>query len=128
MVGWHNQLNGHEFEQTLEDSEGQGSMVCCSAWGCKESDPTEQLNNNDNMQVSQKKKKVEIFQETKCIITLVVHSLSHIQLFVAPWTEASQASLFCTISQSLLKFVSIESVILSNHSILCCSILQGEFL
>jgi len=32
MVGWHNQLNGHEFEQTLGDSEGQGSVVCCSPW------------------------------------------------------------------------------------------------
>ena len=45
MVGWHHQLNGHEFEQTLEDSEGQGSVACCSSWGCKESDTTEQLNN-----------------------------------------------------------------------------------
>ena len=38
MVGWHHQLNGHEFEQTQEDSEGQGSLTCCSPWGCKESD------------------------------------------------------------------------------------------
>ena len=41
MVGWHHQLNGHEFEQTLEDSEGQGSQACCSSWGIKESDTTE---------------------------------------------------------------------------------------
>ena len=33
MVGWHHQLNGHEFEQTLGDSEGKGSLVCCSLWG-----------------------------------------------------------------------------------------------
>ena len=45
MVGWHHQLNGYEFEQTLGDSEGQGSLVCCSPWGHKESDTTEQLNN-----------------------------------------------------------------------------------
>ena len=38
MVGWHHRLNGHEFEQTLGDSEGQGSPVCCSPWGHKESD------------------------------------------------------------------------------------------
>ena len=38
MVGWHHQLNGHEFEQTLGDSKGQESLVCCSPWGCKESD------------------------------------------------------------------------------------------
>ena len=46
MVGWHHQLNGHEFEQTLRDSEGQRSLVCCSPWGYKESDTTERLNNN----------------------------------------------------------------------------------
>ena len=39
-------LNGHEFEQTPRDGEGQGSLTCCSPWGCKESDTTEQLNNN----------------------------------------------------------------------------------
>ena len=32
MVGWHHRLNGHEFEQTLGDGEGQGSLACCSAW------------------------------------------------------------------------------------------------
>ena len=37
-VGWHHQLNGLEFEQALGDSEGQGSPVCCSPWGRKESD------------------------------------------------------------------------------------------
>ena len=37
MVGWHHRLNGHEFEQTLGDSEGQGSLVCCSPWDPKES-------------------------------------------------------------------------------------------
>ena len=47
MVGWHHQLNGHEFEQTLGDSEGQGSLACYSPWNCKESDTTEQLNNNN---------------------------------------------------------------------------------
>ena len=40
IVGWHHWLNGHEFEQTLEDSEGQGSLVCHSSCGCKESDTT----------------------------------------------------------------------------------------
>ena len=36
IVGWHHRFNGHEFEQTLGDSEGQGSLVCCSPWGHKE--------------------------------------------------------------------------------------------
>ena len=43
MVGWHHQLSGHEFEQALGDGEGQRSLVCCSPWGCKESDTTERL-------------------------------------------------------------------------------------
>ena len=41
MVGWHHQLNGHEFEQVLGDGEGQGSLACCSPRGHKESDKTE---------------------------------------------------------------------------------------
>ena len=44
LVGWHHQCNGHEFEQALGDSEGQGSLVSCSPWGHRESDTTEQLN------------------------------------------------------------------------------------
>ena len=38
MIGWHHRLNGHDFEQTLGDGEGQGSLTCCNPWGCKESD------------------------------------------------------------------------------------------
>ena len=44
MVGMHHQLNGHEFKQTLGDGDGQGSLACCSLWGQKELDATEQLN------------------------------------------------------------------------------------
>ena len=38
MVGWHHRLNEHEFEQSLGDDEGQGSLVCCSPWGHEESE------------------------------------------------------------------------------------------
>ena len=48
MVGWHHQLNGHEFEQTLGDGEGQKSLACYSPWGHKKSDRTEGLKNNNN--------------------------------------------------------------------------------
>ena len=41
MVGWHHQLGGHEFEQTPGNSEGQGSLVCCSLWDHKDSYKTE---------------------------------------------------------------------------------------
>ena len=47
MVGWHHQLHGYELEQIPGDGEGQGSLKCCSPWGCKESDTTEQLNINN---------------------------------------------------------------------------------
>ena len=44
LVGWHHQLDGHEFEQAPGVGDGQGSLVCFSPWGHKESDMTEQLN------------------------------------------------------------------------------------
>ena len=46
MAGWYHHFNGHEFDQTLGDSEEQGSLTCCSPWGGKQSDTTEWLNNN----------------------------------------------------------------------------------
>ena len=47
MVGWNHQLNGHEFEQTPGDGGRQGSLACCSPWGCKELNVTERLNNKN---------------------------------------------------------------------------------
>ena len=44
MVGWHHQLHGHEFKQAPVAGDGQGSLACCSPWGCKKSDKTELLN------------------------------------------------------------------------------------
>ena len=55
LVGWHHRFNGHEFEQTLGDSYGQGSLVCCSPWGHKASNTTERLNNK--LKVSRRKYK-----------------------------------------------------------------------
>ena len=49
MAGWHHHghgLNGHGFGWTPGVGDGQGALVCCSSWGCKESDTAEQLNNN----------------------------------------------------------------------------------
>ena len=44
MVGWHHQLNGHEFEQAPGVGDGQRSLACCDSWGCKESEMTKRLN------------------------------------------------------------------------------------
>ena len=47
LVGWHHQLNGHEFEQAPEVGDKQGNLACCSPWGCKELDMTERLNRTE---------------------------------------------------------------------------------
>ena len=69
-----------------------------------------------------------LFQGLSCALTtsvisfsplLLVQSLAHVRLFAAPWTAARQASLSFTVSQSLLKLMSIELVMPSNHLILC---------
>ena len=82
MVGWHHQLNGHEFEQTPGVGDGQGGMECCSPWGHKESD-TERLNNNN--------KKAE-WEKTLQILTVkhtVSVSCSVVSDSVTPWTVCS---------------------------------------
>ena len=50
IVGWHHQLDGHEFEQSLGVGDRQGRLACYSPWGCKEWNMTEQLNNNKDFQ------------------------------------------------------------------------------
>ena len=54
MGGWHHQLNAHEFEQTLGDSEGQGVLACCSPWGHKKSDTTERIDKYEGRYVEGK--------------------------------------------------------------------------
>ena len=60
MVGWDHWFNGQEFEQTPGDSEGQGSLDCCSPWGCKESDMTEWLNKRVKLKWTHHKKEIVI--------------------------------------------------------------------
>ena len=64
---------------------------------------------------------------TSRLPVVAVLSLRHVQLFATPWTAGHQASLLFTISQSLLKLMSIESVMPSNHLILCCPLLLPSF-
>ena len=52
MVGWHHQLDGHEFGWTLGVGDGQGGLACCSSWGCKESDTTERLNWTEHIKIN----------------------------------------------------------------------------
>ena len=71
MNGWHYRLSGHEFEETPGDSEGQGSLVCCSPWGHKESDTTEPLKNNLEFPI----KLMIKLQALRVVTDLVTHSL-----------------------------------------------------
>ena len=52
MIGWHHRLNGHEFEQTPGDSEGQGNLTWCGPWGHEELVTTERLNNSNKAALS----------------------------------------------------------------------------
>ena len=64
-----------------------------------------------------------VFSSELAFPTSSVQSFSHVQLFVAPWTAAHQVSLSITNSQSLLKLMFTELMMLSNHLILCCPLL-----
>ena len=86
MVGWHHPLNGHEFEQTPGDSEGQGSLVYCSSWDCKEFDMTLQLNKNTFKNLLRGQitiKKIELhkiikMKHCKIYLLFAIQSLSHV--------------------------------------------------
>ena len=72
MVGWHHQLNRHQFEQALGDSEGQGSLACCSPWGHKESDMTERLSNNSSFASSTLWKLTALFRIMSHIVSSAI--------------------------------------------------------
>ena len=69
MVGWHHRLNGHEFEQTLGDGEGQGNPVCCNPWDHKVSNMTKRLKNNSKLLIA-------FLPRSKCLLILWLQSPS----------------------------------------------------
>ena len=75
VVGWHHWFNGHEFEQTLQDSEGQASLACCSPQGHKESDMTWQLNNNNKYFP-----KADTYNILNCLISDIFQYCKYIHL------------------------------------------------
>ena len=83
MVGWHHWLNGHEFEQTPGDGEGQGSLACCSPWGRKLLDMTEKLNNDSSIRFE------TCFLSTKYVLAFWevfrLDLLSSLQRIDSPW-------------------------------------------
>ena len=82
MVGWRHQLNGHEFEQTLGDREGQGSLACCSPWGHQESDMTEGLNNSNNSHLSLPKRSLR--RHEVLLLLLLLRRFSRVRLCATP--------------------------------------------
>ena len=75
MVGWRHQPKEHKFEQTPGDSEGQGSLECCRPWGCKESDITERLNNNNTY--------LYYFGKESCIFNYIyIYIYTHICIYI----------------------------------------------
>ena len=82
MVGWQHQLTGYEFEQALGDSEGQGSLACCSPWGCKESDTTKQLNWTDRFMDYNKCTTTSVTFQCRVIIFGQLSSLNLESLFM----------------------------------------------
>jgi len=72
MVGWHHWLNGLQFEQTPEDSEGQGSLACCSPWGRKESDTTEATEQQQQQHLLVTLGKWTILYEVKYLCTISI--------------------------------------------------------
>ena len=75
MTGWHHRLNGLEIEQTLGDGGGQGSLVCCSPWDCKESDMTWQPNSNPIPSVSASYNGTPKSLVTSCLLQTLGHLL-----------------------------------------------------
>ena len=117
----------------LGNFHGQRSLVGCSPWCCQESDTTEWLTLRIYVYafkcyvyVKDKYKNTckDIFCVCICIYIYISVQFNRclVRLFAIPWTAACQASLSITNSQSLLILMSIESVIPSNHLILCLSI------
>ena len=99
------------------ESQGRGSLVGCCLWDRTESDVTEATQQQQQQQCAQSSEH-GIPQRREGFV-VVIQSLSRVLLFATSWTAASQVSVSSTVSWSLLKFMSIESVMASNHLILC---------
>ena len=95
MAGWHHWLDGHESEWTPGDGDGQGGLVCCDLWGCKESDMTERLNWTDDLSLKHSTQ-ITFFCgshwtfSSECICCSI--SLRSLALFVFSSFSASQSA------------------------------------
>ena len=118
MVGWHHLLKGHEFEQAPGVGDGQGSLACCSPWGHKESDTTEQLSNNnitkysnqDSVAWGQDKQKIHDTESDLCTHRHLICASSdparqwRKENLVHTWCWDSQISIFFNEVGIILRF------------------------
>ena len=91
MVGWHHQLNAHGTEQALGDGKQQGNLLCCSPWGCKQSDMTEWQNNNNNTHSMDIRKLWKIVKDREAWHT-AVHGVAKSQTQLSDWTTITQVT------------------------------------
>ena len=75
LFGWHHWLDAHEFEQAPKVGDGQRSLVCCSPWGCKESDTTEWLNWTELMLYNRFLSVIHFIYSAVCMSVLISHSI-----------------------------------------------------
>ena len=98
MVGWHNQLHGHEFKQIFGDDKGQGSLACCTSLGHKRSDTIEQLNNNMPFYINLD---INLSVYTKAIAGILIG------ITLATWSNLGSTDIRITLShQSINIYVS----------------------
>ena len=93
MVGWHHQLNGHGFEWTLGIGDGQGGLACCSSWGNRESDTTEQRLNRTELNLLNLQSLTQ-FEKFSIIISSHILSAS-ICLFYFFFSDSIDMKIIC---------------------------------
>ena len=109
MAGWHHGWNGHELGQTLGDGEEQGGLVCCSTWGCKESDMNGQLNSSNNQS-----------HQVSCFSLPLLQLLQADSLKSGP-TWSHPCFPLCSFPTTLLAFESLAKQAMVNDSLAIAS-------
>ena len=115
MAGWYHRLDGHEFEWTLGDGDGQGGLACCSSWGCKELDTTERLNSTE----------LTRWTFVGKVIFLLLNMLSRLVITFLPMSKHLLISWRQSPSTAILEPPKIKSLTVSTVSPSLCHEVMG---